>query len=58
MLVHMQLTPLSDGKTKLDWTIQGEPTIPMDKVTKILQSRYQSRIAELNECVAAVRGST
>jgi hypothetical protein len=53
MVVSMTLTLLSDGKTKLDWTVHGEPTIAADKAVAFLQSRYQSRIAELKECVAA-----
>ena len=52
MVVSMKLTSLGDGKTKLDWTVDGEPTIPAEKTIAILQSRYKARIAELKECVA------
>jgi hypothetical protein len=49
----MALTSVSDDSTRLDWRIDGSPTIARDEVVALLEKRYRFRIGELNACLGA-----
>lgn len=49
--VTMQLTPLNDGRTTIEWSIFGTPTIEPGKARDILAKRYAFRLDELEACL-------
>lgn len=52
MNVAMQLTPLDEARTRIDWTVFGRPTIDPDKARGSIARRYEFRLDELVACLA------